>query len=72
MDTLTDRLIEILKSDNNNISDEKIEEIRKSLNVIDQQYIEKTIKKNTNKVNKLKREIRKIEKENESLKKLRI
>lgn len=71
METLGDRIINILKSQNNDLSGEKLEELRQSLNVSDQIYIEKMIKRKTNKVIKLRREIRKLEKEIESLIKLR-
>jgi len=71
MDVLNDRLINMMKSSNPDITDEKLEEIKRSLHLLDLLYIEQNIKKKTNKVIKLKREIRKLEKEIESLIKLR-
>ncbi|MFA5045844.1 MAG: hypothetical protein WC542_07935 [Paludibacter sp.] len=68
---LGDRIVNILNSQDSDLNDEKLEELRQSLNVSDQQYTEKMIKRKTNKVIKLKREIRKQEKEIESLIKLR-
>jgi len=71
MDGLGDRIVNILKSQDSDLSGEKLEELRESLSVLEQQFIEQNIKKKTNKVIKLKREIRKLEKEIESLIKLR-